>query len=154
MTDEIASLTDFLAAFDKARGHIKTSEREFLLAARETLTVFVRLGEQTGTEALGLPLHILRIMVATLDFLITLIPENAPEEQLLAAKRVAIEQLIGVLDGEALRAVKSAESQADLAKVEAIQGLIKYFQAELAALSDDSAAAKQRRQRITRIDVE
>jgi hypothetical protein len=153
--EPIGSIPEFFAAFDKAKGHLHRSEREFLLAFREALGVFIALGEQTSREALGLPLHILRIMVAAVDVAVAALPDSpADDESVRRTKATALNQLIMVLDDEIIRTMEKIADPTDLAKVEALQSLVKYLEAELKRLSDDTVAAQQRRQRITRIDVE
>ncbi|MCZ7583895.1 MAG: hypothetical protein M5R36_11450 [Deltaproteobacteria bacterium] len=145
---------DFLARFDTAKGHFKAGQREWLLAMREVFAVFADLTERSGSEALGLPAHLLRGVVALLDYLIAQFPENGEADAVTAAKIDALRQLVAALETEITRVGKDAATQVDLAKVEALQSVVRYLKAELDALADDSAPARQRRQRITKIDVE
>lgn len=148
------AILDFLDSFDSAKGHFKNSQRELLLALRDVFHVFAELAEQTESEALGLPVHVLRGLVGLMDYLAAQIPETGDPEDVAAAKKDALKQLIQALESEVVRTGKGAKTQVDLSKVEALQALIKYLQAELETLCDDSAAAKQRRQRITKIDID
>ena len=148
------AVREFLERFASAKGHFKNSQRELLLASRDAITVFVELTEHSDAELLGLPANVLRGVAALLDFLVAQIPESGKEKDVIAAKRQAIMQLIDVLEIEAEKTGKKAAAQTDLAKVEALQGLVKYLRSELNALGNDSAPSKKKRQRITRIDIE
>lgn len=150
------SLGEFLESLSSAKTHLNNSQREGLLAMREALVVFAELAERTGTEALGLPAHILRIMVATLDYFISLLPPDTTKRDhpdITAAKREALSGLIEALDAEIVRTAAAAETEADIAKIEALQSLIHYLETEMRALPVDGAA-KGKRARVTKVTVE
>lgn len=120
------------------------------MAARELLRVFAEMGEKRS-EALGVPAHVLRALCATLDYLIAQIPESGETQNINVLKRQALTQLIDILDDETARTAKGAKTQTDLAKVEALQGLVNYLKEELKALQDEPS---RRHGRITKIDVD
>jgi hypothetical protein len=147
------AIRDFLGSFGAAKGHLKNSQREFLLAFREVFSVFAMLSENSNIEVLGLPAHVMRGLVGLVDYLIAQIPESGGDTDVSELKRKALEELIEVLEIEIERSVKEASTQADLAKVEALQGLIKYIKAEYETVGKDAPAGKKKR-RISKIEVE
>jgi hypothetical protein len=155
LAEKTQSIAEFLRQFESARGHLKQGQREMLMALRDFVKVFADLSEQSAAEYFGVPANVLRGFGAVLDYVIAQYPESGePPEEINAIQKQALADLIKVLDAETKRTAAQAATQVDLAKVEALQGLMKYLEEQAKSLSDESAAAKQRRQRVTKIDID
>ncbi len=155
MEEKTQSVADFLTQFESAKGHFKQGQREMLMALRDFVKVFADLAAQSEAEYFGVPAHVLAGIGAVLDYFIAQFPESGePPEEINAVQIKALQDLVKVLDAETERTAKEAATQVDLAKVEALQSLIKYLEEQAKSLADESATAKQRRQRVTKIEID
>jgi len=140
-------LQDVLKKLDTAKGHFLVGQREILLAIREVTKLMAELSGE-APEALGsLPVYFFEMATAVLDYGITHLPGPPPEE-IIAARKEALQQLIALIDKEAERTGKFATSERDVLKVETLMSLKKFLVHEI----DHDPFAPQ--PRVTKVEIE
>ena len=134
MTDSAAqkiAFLDLIEQFGTAKNHFANSQREVLLGFREICRILVELVDSTNLGLAGdFPVYVIKATGAVIDYLVARIPEHGRPEDILTAKIQAIDELIGILDEEAIRLGTAAKTDVDLAKVEAIGAIKKYLLTE------------------------
>jgi hypothetical protein len=138
-SDEKYTLLEMLSQFGTAKGHFVNSQREVLLGFREVCKVLTDLSEASGLGIAGdLPSYTFKAVGAVIDYFLSRVPENGKPEDVLAAKVKAIDELIEILEAETQRVGKTASSEVDLAKVEALISIKKYLMSERSEATNKS----------------
>ena len=151
---EKLDFTELMSQFSSAKVHFVNSQREVLLGFREMCRIIIEVSEHSKLKAAGeLPLFVVRAMAAVLDYFIARVPEHGQPTDILAAKIQAIDEIIAILDDEAVRVGSEAKSETDLAKVEALQSIKKYLLTEKEQAHQEQEAGQENK-RIRKVDIE
>ena len=140
-------LNDILRRLEGAKGHFLTGQREILLAIREIIKLLADLSGEAPDSVGALPVYVFEAAASMIDYVISYLPGPAPDE-VIAARKEALKQLMEMLDKEAERTGRFAESERDVLKVEALMALKKFLAHEL---EHDPHAPKPR---VTKVEVE
>jgi hypothetical protein len=147
-------LAELFSQFASAKGHFVNSQREMLLAFREVCHVMVDLAESSQVSLGGeFPVYVLKATAAVIDYFIARVPEQGKPADVLAAKINAIDELITILDEEAVRIGTEAKDEIDLAKVEAIRAVKNYLESER-KVAEEEKEKPENSARIRKVDID
>jgi len=140
-------LRELVNRLEGAKGHFLTGQREILLALREVIAVLADLSGQAPEGIGGIPVYLFQTAAAAIDYAVTHLPGPPPDE-IIKARKEALDQLIDLLDKEAERTGRTASGDRDVLKVEALMALKKFLEHER---EHDPYAPKPR---VTKVEIE
>lgn len=140
-------LNDVLRRLDGAKGHFLAGQREVLIAIREVMKILADLSGEAPESISGLPIYVFEASASMIDYIISYLPGPPPDE-VIAARKEALKQLMEMIDKEAERTGRFAETERDVLKVEALMALKKFLAHEL---EHDPHAPKPR---VTKVEIE
>jgi len=140
-------LHEVLNRLENAKGHFLVGQREILVALREVIKLLADLSGEAPESIGGLPVYFFEGAAAGIDYAIWHLPGAAPDE-IVKARKEALDQLIELLDKEAERTGRFASGERDVLKVEALMALKKFLRHER---DHDPHAPKPR---ITKVEIE
>jgi len=140
-------LNEVLQRLENAKGHFLTGQRETLVAIREIMKLLADLSGEAPDSVSAVPVYIFEAAASMIDYVISYLPGPPPDE-VIAARKEALKQLMEMIDKEAERTGRFAESERDVLKVEALMALKKFLAHEL---EHDPHAPKPR---VTKVEIE
>ena len=146
-TEAQINLPEVIKRLEGAKGHFLTGQREILTAIREVIKVLADLSGEAPEAIGGIPVYLFEVSAAMIDYFISHMPGPPPDE-IIAARKEALQQLIELIDKEAERTGRFAASDRDVLKVEAMMALKKFLEHEL---EHDPHAPKPR---VTKVEIE
>jgi hypothetical protein len=126
----VLHLQEIMARLDDAKGHFLVGQREILLSLREVIKLLADLSGQAPEAVGGVPLYLFETAAALIDYIISYLPGPPPDE-ILKARKQALNELIEMVDKEAERTGRFATGERDVLKVEALMSLKKFLEHEL-----------------------
>ena len=140
-------LHEVLNRLEGAKGHFLVGQREILIALREIIKILAEVSGQAPDSIAGVPIYLFETSAALIDYLISYLPGPPPEE-ILKARNEALEELISLIDKEAERTGRFAESERDVLKVEALMSLKRFLEHER------EHGPKDPKPRVTEVEIE
>lgn len=143
----LASLIDFLSKFDETKAHIIASQREFLLAIRSALDVFIQVLSTKKTEPDPM-VQVLVIFRSMMDYLIAKFPvsDDALSRQ---AKLDALKSILQMLEKEEIELKNSLQPDEEVQlRLDVIRSIKKMVEKEIEKVSQPS------KKRVRKVEVE
>jgi len=145
---------ELLSQFGESKRHFSNSQKELLLGFREICKGLISVAESAQLTMAGdLPVYVVKCIMAVIDYFLSRFPENGKASDVADAKIQAISELIEILDEEAQRVGKEAQSETDLTKIEAILSIKKYLEAEKLEIAEQKERMKAN-PRIRKVTIE